>query len=191
MQDLIKGLLYFTGLAIVFALLRYRSKKFWFVKSEIIRDYPIVRYKTGSLIAFIWIVLLSFGIVQELFLETHMNIKMFLVPFATYVIYSFFGAVPTVTQSRYKIDLTLDWVNVGSIGFDWLGSWIGEYEDGVIVYFYLIDYDSIKVSKLSKEEIVFSGREKQEDIPISVTLKSKPSINYFYPLLECIKKDCV
>lgn len=191
LQDLIKGLLYLIGLSGVFALLRYRSKKFWFIKSEKIINYPIVRYKIGSLIALICIAILGLGIVQELFLKTHMNTRVFLVPLTAYVIYSFFGAVPTVTKSRYKIDLTLDWVNVGSIGFDWLGSWVGEYENGIIVYFYLIDYDSIKVSKLSKKEIVFSGREKQGDIPVSVTLKSKPSISYFYPLLEGIKKDCV
>lgn len=190
LQDLIKGLLYLIGLAIVFTLLRYRSKKFWFIKSEKVKDYPIVRYKIGSLIALIWIVILSFGIVEELILKTHMNTKIFLLPLAAYVIYSFFGAVPTVTKSKYKIDLTLDCVNVGVISFDWLGSWVGKCKNGIIVYFYLIDYDSIKVSKLSEEEIIFSGREKQENIPINITLRSKPSINYFYPLLEGISEDC-
>ena len=73
----------------------------------------------------------GFGIVEEIFLRTYMDTKIFLVPFAIYIIYSLFGAVPTVIKSKYKINLTLNWVNIGSIGFDWLGSWIGRYENGI------------------------------------------------------------
>ena len=52
------------------------------------------------------------------------------------VIYSLFGAVQYVKKSRYKIDLTLDFVNVGVNGFDSLGSWIEERKDGLIISFY-------------------------------------------------------
>ena len=121
---------------------------------------------------------------QEIMLKKTIDPKIFVIPFIISVVYELFGATPTVTKSKDRINLTLDLMNVGSLGADLLGSWVGEYDDGLIVYFYLIDYDSIKIIKNEKDEIVFSGIEKHENIPINVTLKSKKSINYVYPLLK-------
>lgn len=191
MGNIITTLLYLIGLILVFVLLSYRSKKFSFIKGEKIEDYPITKYKIGSLILWLWIAIIIFGIVQETFFKNSIDTKIFLIPLILTVIYHLFGAVPSVTKSKHKINLILNWVNVNAIGFDWLGSWVGKYKNGIIVYFYLIDYNSIEISKLSKKEIIFSGREQRENIPINVTLKSKPSINYFYPLLKKISENTV
>ena len=189
MNNLVKILFYSIGFIILLILFRYRSNKFLFIKDQKIKEYPITRYRIGSFILILWMITILFGMLQEVIFNKTFDSKMFLVPFLPSIIYSLFGATPSVTKSKYKIDLILDLINIGSYGLDWLGSWLGKYENGVIVYFYLIDYDSIEISKLSKEEIIFSGREKQEDIPINVTLRSKVSINYFYPLLSKINGD--
>nr|WP_300001787.1 hypothetical protein [Tissierella sp.] len=184
MQNIMKILFYFIGIVLILILFRYRSKKFSFLEEEKIKDYPITRYKIGSLILTLWIAIILFGMFQEIVLKKTIDSKIFLIPFIISVIYELFGATPTVTKSRYKINLTLDLINVASLGMDLFGSWVGKYDDGLIIYFYLIDYDSIKISKCSKDEIIFSGITKQETIPINVTLKSKKSISYFYPLLN-------
>ena len=187
MQNMFKTLLYIVGIILILILFKYRSKKFSFLKDEKIRDYPMTRYKIGSFILAIWVVIILFGMFQELILKKTMDSKIFLIPFLFSVIYELFGATPTVTKSNHRINLTLDFINVGSLGIDLFGSWIGKYDEGLIIYFHLIDYDSIKISKCSKDEIVFSGITKQEGIPINVTLKSKRSISYFYPLLSELK----
>lgn len=105
-----------------------------------------------------------------------MDSKVFLIPFLITIIYGLFGAVPTVIKSEYLMNLTLDFINVGKIGIDLFGSWIGQYDNGIIVYFYLIDYDSIKIIKNSPNNIVFSGIAKVENIPILANLKSKKSV---------------
>lgn len=187
MQNIFKILIYFLGIGLIFILFRYRSKKFSFINDGELKDYPTTKYKVGNFILLFWIVVILFGMFQELVLNKTIDSKIFLIPFVISVVYLLFGATPTVTKSKHKIDLTLDITNVGVVGMDLFGSWVGEYNNGLIVYFYLIDCDSIKISKLTKEEISFSGIEKQNDIPINVTLKSKPSINYFYPLLNNLK----
>ncbi|MGX7108298.1 hypothetical protein [Facklamia miroungae] len=189
MQTFFRTLFYFLGIGLIVVLLRYRTKKFSFINDEVLKEYPITRYKVGTFILCLWLIIILFGIFQELVLNETINSKIFLMPFIISVVYSLFGATPTVAKSTYKINLTLDIINSGSLGMDLLGSWVGEYNNGLIVYFYLIDYNSIELSKLTKEEIVFSGIEKQNNIPINVTLKSKPSIHYFYPLLNNLKKS--
>lgn len=191
MQNLIKGLLYLIGLMVVFVILKYRSKKFWFIKSDEIEDYPIARYKVGSLILWFWVVVIIFGIIREIVFKNPIDSKIFLIPFLITIIYELFGATPTVAKSKHKINLDLDLINIGSFGMDLFGSWIGKYANGIIVYFYFIDYNSIKVKKLSRKEIILTGIEKQKNIPIDITLKSKPSINYFYPLLENINENYI
>lgn len=64
---------------------------------------------------------------------------------------------------------------------------MGEYDKGLIIYFYLIDYDSIKVTKKAKDEIIFSGISKHDHISINVTLKSRKSIDYIYLLLNNVE----
>lgn len=187
MQNLFKILLYFIGIILILILFRYRSKKFLFLQEEKIKDYPITRYKIGNFILTLWIAIILFGMFQELVLNKTIDSKIFLIPFIISVVYELFGATPTVTKSKDRINLTLDLMNVGSLGADLFGSWVGEYDNGLIVYFYLIDYDSIKITKNAKDEIIFSGIEKHENIPINVTLKSKKSINYIYPLLNNLK----
>lgn len=184
MQNIFKILSYFLGIGLIFILFRYRSKKFSFINNEEVKDYPIRKYRIANIILLLWLVVILFGMFKELLLHETIDSKVFLIPFIISVIYELFGATPTVKKSKNKIDLTLDLINIGSLGMDLFGSWVGEYNNGLIVYFYLIDYNSIKISKLSKEEIIFSGIEKINGIPINVTLKSKSSINYFYPLLK-------
>lgn len=184
MQNIFKILLYFIGIALILVLFRYRSKRFSFLEDEKIKDYPIVRYKIGSVILTLWIVTILFGMFQELALKKTIDAKFFLIPFIISVIYELFGATPTVTKSKHKINLTLDLINVASLGMDLFGSWVGEYDNGLIIYYYLIDYDSIKITEKTKDKIVFSGITKHEGTPINVVLKSKKSINYVYPLLD-------
>lgn len=187
MQNIAKFLLYIAGIILILALFKYRSKKFSFLKDEKIKDYPMTRYKIGSLILAVWVVIILFGMFQELILKKTIDSKIFLIPFLISVMYELFGSTPTVTKSNYRINVTLDFINIGSLGIDLFGSWIGQYDEGLIIYFYLIDYDSLKISKCTKDEIVFSGITKQESIPIHVTLKSKRSVSYFYPLLSDLK----
>ncbi len=184
MQNMFKILLYIVCIVLILILFRYRSKKFSFLKDAKIKDYPMTRYKIGTFILALWVAIILFGMFQELILKKTIDSKIFLIPFLITIVYGLFGATPTVTKSKHLINLTLDLMNVGSLGIDLFGSWVGKYDDGLIIYFYLIDYDSIKISKCSKDEIVFSGTTKQESIPINVTLKSKKSISYFYPLLN-------
>ena len=61
---------------------------------------------------------------------------------------------------------------------------MGKYDEGLIVYSYFIDYDSIELSKKTADKIVFSGVEKHEETPINVTLRSQKSIDYIYPLID-------
>lgn len=187
MKNIFKIIFYLSGIVLIVILFRHRSKKFSFLKHENIKEYPTTRYKLGSLILVLWIAIILFGMFQEIVLKKTIDSKIFLIPFITSVIYELFGATPTVTKSKQKINLTLDFINVGSIGMDLFGSWVGEYDNGLIIYFYLIDYDSIKITKKSKDEIIFSGVSKYEKIPINVTLKSKKSIDYIYPLLNNLK----
>lgn len=164
--------------------MRYRHKKFSFIRQVNIKNYPLIRYKIGSLILILWLLIIFYWIYQELVFNERIDSKIFLLAFVISVIYELFGATPSVTRTKDKIDLKLDMINPGSLGMDLFGSWVGEYDEGLIVYFYLIDYNTIEISKLSKEEIIFSGIEKQSNMEVEVTLKSKNSINYFYPLLS-------
>ena len=187
MKNLLKILFYIVGFIFILFLYKYRSKKFSFIKEEKIIDYPIRRYKIGSLILLLWMGIILYGVIYEIIFNQSINSKVFIVPFILSVIYELFGSTPTVLRSDYGIDVTLDFINSGSLGVDLLGSWVGEYNSGLIVYFYLIDYSSINVTKISKDEIIFTGKEKRENIPIKVKLKSKKSIEYVYPLLKMLK----
>ena len=184
MQNIIRILVYFVGMIIMLMLYKYRTKRFSFLKDEEIKDYPISRYKIGRYIIIFWMIIILLVIFQEVILKRTIDFKIFLIPFLITIIFGLFGAVPTVTKSKYLINLTLDIINVRKIGIDLFGSWIGTYDNGIIIYFYLINFDSIKIIKNSPNNIVFSGITKYENTPILVNLKSKKSINYFEPLLK-------
>jgi len=172
------------GIILVVVLFRYRSKKFSFVNTEKVKDYPVMRYKIGNLIIIVWIAIFLFGIFQELVLKETINSIIFLIPALATIIYGLFGAVPEIRKSKHKIKIDLDIINKGRVGLDWLGSWVGKYDEGLIVYSYFIDYDSIELSKKTADKIVFSGVEKHEETPINVTLRSQKSIDYIYPLID-------
>lgn len=184
MQNIFETVFYFIGIVIVLILFRYRSKKFSFVNAKKVKDYPVIRYKIGNLIIVVWISMLLFGIFQKLVFQEILNSKIFFIPVLATIFYGLFGAVPEIRKSKDEIKVELDIINIGLVGLDWLGSWVGEYDKGLIIYSYFIDYSSIKLCKKSKDKIIFSGVEKNENIPINVTLKSKKSINYIYPLLN-------
>lgn len=184
MKNTIKIFVYFIGIIAILMLFRNRSKRFSFLKDEKVKDYPVTKYKVGGFIITFWLIVISFGIFQELILKKTIDSKIFLIPFLITIIYGLFGAIPTVIKSKYLINLTLDFITVGKMGIDLFGSWIGTYDKGIIIHFYLINYDSIKVIKNSPNKIVFSGITKYENTPILVNLNSKRSINYFQPLLK-------
>ena len=125
MRYVFKILFHLILLTVILILVRYRSKKFSFIGNEKIRDYPVRRYKIGSLILLLWMDLPIFGLAQEIIFKSSMDSRLFLIPLVPTIIYHLFGALPSVMKSKYRIDLTLNWVNRGAVGFDWLGSWIG------------------------------------------------------------------
>lgn len=61
------------------------------------------------------------------------------------------------------------------------GSWVGQYKNGVIIYYFIIEKDTIKILKQTDNEIIFQGITETEKgrLPIKVKLRSKPSIEYF------------
>ena len=184
MQNKIRVLVYFVGMIIILMIYRYRTEKFSFLKDEEIKDYPITRYKVGGYIIIFWMVIILLVIFQEVILKKTIDCKIFLIPFLITIIYGLFGAIPIVINSKYLINLSLDFISIGKMGVDLFGSWIGTYDNGLIVYVYLIDYNSIKIIKNSSNKIVFSGITKYENTPILVNLNSKRSINYVQPLLK-------
>ncbi len=169
---------------IILMLYRYRTKRFSFLKNEEIKDYPVTMYKAGGYIIIFWMIIILLVIFQEVILNKIIDFKILLIPFLITIIYGLFGAIPIVIKSKYLINLTLDFIIIGKMGVDLFGSWIGTYDNGLIVYFYLIDYNSIKIIKNSPNKIVFSGITKYENTPILVNLNSKRSISYFQPILK-------
>ena len=166
-------------LFIIFVLLiKCRNKKFEFI-NEIDIDYPVDRFKFGTVILCLWLLLLAL----QIFLEITMNLS---VPTITYfvliiisIIYLCFGATPTVSSNKNEIILELDLINVGSVGMDIFGSWLGTYYNGIIIYDYMIIGDSIKIKTMNEDLIEFTGDLENIDKRIKVKLKSKRSIEWF------------
>ena len=184
LENIIRILAYFVGMIIMIMLYNYRTERFSFLKDEEIKDYPITRYKVGGYIIIFWMIIISLVIFQEVILKKTIDFVIFLIPFLITIIYGLFGAIPIVIKSKYLINLSLDFITIGKMGVDLFGSWIGTYDNGIIIYSYLINYDSIKIIKSSPNKIIFSGITKYQGTPILVNLKSKKSINYFKPLLK-------
>ena len=189
LENIIKILFCFVGMIIMLMLYKYRTERFSFLKDEEIKDYPIKMYKVGGYIIIFWMIIILLVIFQEVILKKTIDFKIFLIPFLISVIYGLFGAIPIVIKSKYLINLSLDFITIGKMGVDLLGSWIGTYDNGLIVYFYLIDYNSIKIIKNSPNKIVFSGIAKYENTPILVNLNSKISVSYFEPILKGFMKS--
>lgn len=160
-------------------LTNFRRKKFSFIKDERLSDYPVRRYKIGTVILYLWMLTFILHFILEIVYNStmHMNVYLFLILIS--IIYLSFGASPTVSPGKNEIFVELDIINVGSLGMDIFGSWVGSYSDGVIIYDYLIKNDSIKVNKYTNDVIEFTGRTEKENKKINVILKSKKSINYF------------
>ena len=169
-------------------LYRYRTERFSFLKDEEIKDYPITRYKVGGYIMVFWMIIISLVVFQEVILNKTIDFKTFIIQFLITIIYGLFGAIPIVIKSKYLINLSLDFITIGKMGVDLFGSWIGTYDNGIIIYFYLIDYNSIKIINNSPNKIVFSGIIKYENTPILVNLNSKRSVSYFQPILKELVK---
>ncbi|MCB5559944.1 hypothetical protein [Anaerosalibacter bizertensis] len=63
------------------------------------------------------------------------------------MIYFCYGAVPDILENKYKVKVNVDPAARLLGGFDFFGSWVGRYKDGIIIYYYLIKGDTIKVLK--------------------------------------------
>ena len=98
-----------------------------------------------------------------------------------------FGSTPTINESKYKIQVTVDTAGGKFKGFDFLNTWMGKYQNGLIVYYYPIDIDSISIIKENDKEIFFKGisiSNKFGELPIEVRLRSKLSKNYFKEVMN-------
>lgn len=160
-------------------LINFRRKKFSFIRDERLCDYPVQRYKIGNVLLYLWLLTFMLHFIGEIVYDLTMYMSVYFFLILTSILYLSLGALPTVTTRNNEIFVELDIINVGSIGMDIFGSWIGSYSDGIIVYDYLIRKDSIRVNKCIDNAIEFTGYTEKENKKINVVLKSKRSINYF------------
>ncbi len=168
-----------VSLFIFFALLiRYRNKKFEFI-NEIDIDYPVDRFKFGTVILCLWLLLLGVQIIFQITMNLSIPSITYFILIIISIIYLCFGATPTVTSTKNEIILEFDFINVGSVGMDIFGSWVGTYSNGIIIYDYMVIGNSIKIKTMNEDLIEFIGELEKENRRIKVKLKSKRSIEWF------------
>ncbi len=192
MESYIK--LLFNILLIIFAFwLIYRKyKRFYPIFQLEELDFPIKRFYIGMAI---YIILIIFPIIEliSVYTKFKFNFKpsIYLIPFGLAIIYSFLGSVPDIMENKYKVRVNVDPAGRRSGGFDFFGSWVGQYKDGIIIYYYVVEKDKIKVLKETDEEIIFQGITETEKgrLPIEVRLRSKSSIEYFKGIFQNEDRD--
>lgn len=185
MKDYFK--LFFSILLItfVFWLIYRKYKRFSFIFELEELDYPIIRLHIGTAIYIIFILFFICELISVYYFKNYFEPRLYLIPFGLLVIYLCFGSVPDILENKFKVKVNVDPAARLLGGFDFFASWVGQYKDGIIIYYYLIEKDTIKVLKNTDEEIIFQGmtETKKGRLPIEVNLRSKPSINYFKDIL--------
>lgn len=188
-SDIVKGYfkLLFNMLLVIFM--------FWLIYRKIKRfspifqldglDFPIKRFYVGIAIHVILIMFFIIELISIFYFNNNFKSEIYLIPLGLVIIYLFLGSVPDIMENKHKVKVNVDFSGRRSGGFDFFGSWVGQYENGIIIYHYLIEKNTIKVLKKTDEEIVFNGitETKKGRLPIEVKLRSKPSIEYFKEIL--------
>lgn len=179
--------LFFSILLIVFVLwlIFRRYKKFSFIFELEELDYPITKFHMGTIINIIFVLFFMYELISVYCFKKYFEPRLYLIPLGLLVIYFCYGAVPDILENKYKVKVNVDPAARLLGGFDFFGSWVGQYKDGIIIYYYLIKRDTIKVLKNTDEEIIFQGmtETKKGTLPIEVKLRSRPSIKYFKNIL--------
>lgn len=71
-------------------------------------------------------------------------------------------------------------------GIDFFNTWLGTYNEGIIVAGYFIEYKDIKVKQVSDEEIIILGKTKvkDENEKVEVRFLSKKSIEFMRNIID-------
>lgn len=177
------------GLIVVFLLifLRWRKRKFALIKTLPEVDYPFKVFNFGTVFYSIFFIVLIISFLTVYIFKKDVPYSIILIFLFIWVVYLMFGSTPTINESKYKIQVTVDTAGGKFKGFDFLNTWMGKYQNGLIVYYYPIDIDSISIIKENDKEIFFKGNSisnKFGELPIEVRLRSKLSKNYFKEVMN-------
>lgn len=177
------------GLIVILLLyfLRWRKKKLALIKTLPEVDYPFKIFNFGTVFYFIFIMVLIISFLSVYIFKKDVPYSIILIFLFLWVVYLMFGAMPTINENKYKIQVTVDTVGGKLKGFDFLNTWMGKYQNGLIVYYYPIDIDSINIIEENDKEIFFKGisiSNKFGELPIEVRLRSKLSKSYFKKFIK-------
>lgn len=177
------------GLIILLLLifLRWRKKKFALIKTLPEVDYPFKVFNFGTVFYSIFILVFVISFIMVYIFKKEVPYSIVLIFLFLWIVYLMLGSKPTISENKYKIQVTVDTAGGRFKGFDILNTWIGKYRNGIIVYCYPIDIDSIDVIEENDKEIFFKGisvSSKFGELPIEVRLRSKLSKNYFKKFLK-------
>lgn len=177
------------GLIVILLLyfLRWRKKKLALIKTLPEVDYPFKIFNFGTVFYSIFIIVLIISFLSVYIFKKDVPYSIILIFLFLWVVYLMFGATPTINENKYKIQVTVDTVGGKLKGFDFLNTWMGKYQNGLIVYYYPIDIDSINIIEENDKEIFFKGisiSNKFGELPIEVRLRSKLSKSYFKKFIK-------
>lgn len=177
------------GLIVILLLyfLRWRKKKLALIKTLPEVDYPFKIFNFGTVFYSIFIIVLIISFLSVYIFKKDVPYSIILIFLFLWVVYLMFGAMPTINENKYKIQVTVDTVGGKLKGFDFLNTWMGKYQNGLIVYYYPIDIDSINIIEENDKEIFFKGisiSNKFGELPIEVRLRSKLSKSYFKKFIK-------
>lgn len=182
MKRYIDLILFILVMILLLIFLRRRKRKFDLIKRLPKVDYPFKAFNLGTIFYFLFILALSISFLMVFIFKRDVPYSIFLVFLFSWIVHLMLGATPTINENKYKIQVTVDTAGGRFKGFDFLNTWMGKYQDGIIVYYYPIDIDSIDVIKENNKEIFFKGisfSSKFGKLPIEVRLRSKLSKDCF------------
>ncbi|CCQ93658.1 membrane hypothetical protein [[Clostridium] ultunense Esp] len=187
MQAYIDLILFGLVVILLLIFLRWRKKKLALIKTLPEVNYPFKAFNFGTVFYSMLILVLIISFLMVYIFEKDMPYSIVLIFIFLWIVYLMFGATPTINENKYKIQITVDTVGGRLKGFDFLNTWMGKYQNGIIVYYYPINMNSISAIEENEEEIFFRGSSissKFGELPIEVRLRSKLSKNYFKEFIQ-------
>lgn len=177
------------GLIITLLLffLKWRKKKITLIKTLPEVDYPFKVFDFGTFFYSTFVLVLTISFLMVYVFKKDLPYDIVLIFIFLWIVYLISGATPTINENKYKIQVIVDTVGGRLKGFDFLNTWMGKYQNGIIVYCYPIDMDSISAIEENDKEIFFKGisiSSKFGKLPIEVRLRSKLSKNYFKEFIK-------
>lgn len=167
--------------------LKWRKIKFDLIKTLPEVDYPFKVFNFGTIFYSISILGFILSFLMGYIFKKDVHYSVILIFLFLWIVYLMFGATPTINENKYKIQVIVDTAGGRFKGFDFLNTWIGQYQNGSIVYYYPIDIDSINIIEENDKEISFKGisfSTKFGKLPIEVRLRSKLSKDYFKKFIK-------